>query len=108
MLIPKLSFIPPPKGWPQNASIYLTPALSTLSKASVKVNILKVHICTPIFQLAVTSFVPEVFVTVESESVAVFEVEVLHCISIAIPMQLTMAEKIFFIEIHFMVETVAR
>ena len=71
IVMPNLSFIPPPSSCPENASIYLMPALSTLSKAVTKGNIRKVHICTPSFQLFVTS--TESFDAVLSVVVLVFD-----------------------------------
>src|SRR5690348_3903383 len=54
ILIPNVSLDSPPNACPQNASTYLIPALSTFCSASVMVNILNVHSCTPSFQLSVT------------------------------------------------------
>jgi predicted nucleotidyltransferase len=78
--------------------MYFTPALSTLSNASAKVNTLNVHICTPIFQSAVTLEVSAV-VEVEVESVAelLFVELELHLMSATMQRKLKRVKAIFFI-----------
>ena len=64
--------------------------------ADAKVNTLKVHICTPIFQLSVT-FELSVEVVVESVSEEVFDEDELHLVSAMMQINAQTIKAIFFI-----------